>query len=854
MAKLTVDMFDGGITDFPISADLNKYEFGNNFVINEYADLQTRPGTLHDFLTNGVRARLPTNMRVGLMAPQTTGSSADFTIIKQSEKKLFYDNGTTRTELVGPGSASAFDITNMDDEVACSYSEWNNHTFMTHESPFQIPVKIYRDSSTLRLRTAGLPVVAGSGFTATGGAGANYIYALVYKYTYPVGTTTYIDRGRPFSKSFTNIGTATASASPGITVGSIPVLANGTGEHYDTTAIKVEVYRTTNGGSILYYVGEVTNGTTSYSDTTSDNTLVAAGVTIYTTGGVLANDRPPKTKYVHSTSDFTYWAHGYEVSTTSADGELLPQRIWQSKRGDPDSVPASFYADIEEPLTAISSIKSIPIAFGANSVYRLDGTFDNNGRGGMFPKKISDKVGCVGQLSVVQTLSGLYFAGNDGFYYTDGYQIYSLSAEDFKETYSGLIETDLQKKRIYGCYDGLNKRVLWACNTPDSEAGEENNKIFCLYLPKGKFTTWTSGYVGNGPYFTDSVSVSGTTVTVGSTAGMTAGDYVRTTGHSSDIYIVSVDSTTQFTTNASLGSGSIDVEIFANVAIGVDYFSNFQPSSLLNANLTIWQGDGRGFTLKYDEDTLYDTEIDDSVDSAAGATLLTPFKLSILNAYSGPGIDFGTTEVRKWVNHLVAKFRPRGDITSAVAVTPYSENDQNNLEQAMKDVVAQSFYYWGTPLISYGDPRLWRRRQQIVDERRWFPKNGLRCEYKQVHFKSGFVDIYTSTSFPDGVISSGSNGLKVMTVLNQLPDDLHNYWVTFTTDDYVAEYKILSRTDLTFTFLDPANVVPAGTSAAWTIRGYPVNNYINLIEYSLDYVLLEASQDAFSGSTPGASV
>lgn len=850
MSTLSIKGFAGGITDFPVGADLNKYEFADNFVINEYSDLQTRPGTLLDFTTTGVRARVSTALRIGLMAPQTTGVNADFTILKQSSTKLFYDNGSTRTELVGPAAASAFNITSMDETVAFAYSDWNNHTFITHASPYQIPVKAYRETSgALQLRTAGLPRVA-SGFTATGGSGASYIYALVHKYTYNVGSTTYIDRARPVLASFTNIGSATPSSSPGVTVGSIPVLANASGEHYDTSNIKIEVYRTTNAGSVLYFVGEVTNGTTTYSDTTSDNTLVAAGVTIYTTGGVLENDRPPKANYIHSTSDFTFYANGTEVTTTSADGQFLPQRVWQSKRGDPDSVPAVFFTDIEEPITGVSSIKSIPIVFGKNSVYRLDGTFDNSGRGGLFPRKISDKVGCVGHLSIVQTLSGLYFAGNDGFYFTDGYQVTSLSAEDFKETYAGIIETALQKKRIYGCYDGINKRILWATNNSGGDTGTENNKIFCLYLPANKFTTWTSGYSGTGPYLTQNVSVSGTTVTVGSTAGMLAGDFVRTAAHTFDAYIVSVDSGTQFTTNTSIGSGTTMTNFFHDARLGLDFYGNFQPASLLNANDIIWQGDGRGFTLKYDNDTLSDSQLDSAVDGVAGAVAIVPYKLSILNVYSGPALDFGTTEFIKWVSSALIKLRPRGDLSSISSLIPYGENDLDSSLFEMREIVAQSFYHWGTPLVSYGDPRLWRRRQQIIDEMRRFPKNGLRCEYKQLHLKTGFINIYNSNSFPSGIISAGSNGTKIMTVSNILPDDLHAYYITFATDDYVQEYKIIANTTHTFTILDVnGDITAIGAPGDWIIRGYPVTNYINLIEYSMFFEVLGNTQSKFQATS-----
>lgn len=851
MAQFQVKDFTGGQTDFPISADSNKFEKADNLVINQYGDLETRPGLLYDFTTTGIRARLSTNLRIGLLMPQYTGSSKSFTLLKQSSTRLFYDNGTTRTELTGPSSASAFNITNMDASIACAYSEWNEHTFITHEEPWQLGVKVYRDSGgTLRLRTAGLPVVAAAGVSITGGAGTSFIYAFVYKYDYTVGATTYQDVGRPYLKEFTSL-SADPSATPH-SITSIPVLTNATGEHYDTSNIKVMIYRTTGGGSVLYYVGEVTNGTTTYNDTTTDATLLAANNTLYTTGGVLENDRPPKCKYIHSTSDFTYWAHGYEVTTASADGDFIPQRVWQSKRGDPDSVPAAFYTDIEEPITAISSIKSIPIVFGANSVYRLDGTFDLLGRGGLFPRKISDRVGCVGHLSVVQTLDGLYFAGNDGFYFTDGYQIYSLSAEDFKETYSQLIITDLQKKRIYGTYDALNKRILWSVHDPNRDTSTENNTIFCMYVPTKKFTRWNSGYEGSGPFFTASATVGGggTTLTVGSTAGIALGDSVQIEGYENlGLYVTAVTNTVITLNVATTASGTVSVSIFRNAPDQVDLYGQFQPSSMLYANSIVWQGDGRGFTLKYDNDTLYDVMINNSFSSSSGSAI-TPVKRSILFNYAGPVLDLGTTEFRKWANSVLIKARPRVDVSANTAIQPYSENDDNDLLQEMRVIFSTAFYRWGTPEISYGDPRLYRRRQQIVDEIRRFPKNNLRCEYKQIHLRAGFVNLYNSDTYgviTSKVYSAGTHSTLV-TIDLDFPDDLYNSWLY--AEGGTTGYKIIAQSANTITVVGDYS---GTTTNEWVIKSYPVDNYLNLIEYSINYEVMGQTQSSYR-SEPGANV
>jgi hypothetical protein len=76
-----------------------------------------------------------------------------------------------------------------------------------------------------------------------GGAGTgDYLYRFVYKYTYTVGTVTFIDRGAVTEVALTS---ALAPNTSTVAISAIPVLANGATYNWDTTAIKVEIYRTT---------------------------------------------------------------------------------------------------------------------------------------------------------------------------------------------------------------------------------------------------------------------------------------------------------------------------------------------------------------------------------------------------------------------------------------------------------------------------------------------------------------------------------------------------------------------------------------------------------------------------------
>lgn len=856
MAFLTVKDFSGGLTDFPIGGDKSEYELADNLVLDEYRKLVSRPGTELDFTTDMTRARVPNDIdtrRINLMFRQTRGTGETPIIVKQSGDSLRYDNGTTMTELVGPGSASAFALTSpVSALTAYSFAEWNKHTIVTHESPWQIPVKVFSDSGgTLRLRTAGLPPTANT-FIATGGSGANYIYALVRYYSYTVGSVTYVDRSTPTLKEFTNIGTATAGSSPSITVGSIPVLSNATGEHYDTTTIKVEVYRTTNNGTVLYKVGEVTNGTTSLADTTSDNALVD-NEPLYTVSGEVENDRPPKCKYVHGTSDFVYYAHGYEVSTTGADGDFLPQRLWQSKRGDPDSVPASFYTDMEQPIVGVSSARSVPIVFCENSIYRIDGAFDNLGRGGMIAKKISDSVGAAGHLSLVQTLEGVFFAGTDGFYFTDGYKVVPLS-DRFRTTYASLVDTEQKRKRIYGQLNLREQRVYWATFSDKGEAAfeagdDDNSRMFVLDMRQKAFQTHSSGYKADIADVDISATVTATDVVVADTTGIEVGSFVFGADEikplPSGLVVEEVTNGTDLVVSKDTG---LTAEVFdvktLSPSTNACFFRNFLPTALLFFEDKLYFGDRYGFTRYFDNTVASDVWIDPS-----GQTAPASFeRLPIFFQYGSVAHDFGTTEVRKYVSRILVKARPRLDINAEMTLQIYGENDDSDSEHALVHIFFERFYPWGTSAVQWGDPRLWAPLRNIIDVWRKFPAGKLRCEYKQVRFEPAFVNIYLSSVIGEATIAASGNYKTLTLATGSWPTDIVNYYVSAASDSYVTNYLVVERTSSTvIKVLDTSDTLATGAAQEYVVRGYLKEALVNLIEYTIDHTLLSTSQQPYQG-------
>lgn len=276
----------------------------------------------------------------------------------------------------------------------------------------------------------------------------------------------------------------------------LPVLVNDATTNYNVDDITLEIYRTTDGGQTFYKLASVPNGTTFYSDFVNDtlsdpngNPSLTAGQTIYTSGGVVGDDQPPISKYTHILGNTAYYG-----AVTDGD-QYFANRIRQSKENQPDSAPATFFDDLDSPLVGISSARNNLITFCETSIYRMAGQFNSQGQGAITHENISDTLGCLNAKSIIRTEIGVFFAGTDGFYYTDGYQIINITLE-LKDTYANLTATAEQKRSIYGGYDKITRRIWWAMKTAQYDS--DNSIVYVYYLnfgvkPSGVFTTISNG-------------------------------------------------------------------------------------------------------------------------------------------------------------------------------------------------------------------------------------------------------------------------------------------------------------------------------------------------------------------------
>lgn len=457
---LEVKDFSGGMTDNYLAGPGNRGQLFDNLLINNNKKPFTRFGstvldTPQEQVLNGVK-------RISFIFDHRDN------IFTQSEKHVYYGQ---YTELSGPTSNPAFAVGTVTNHISRAF--WNNHSFLVTDS-FSKPIKIYKDTGgNLRLRTAGMPAIAAPVVTVGAGGANNYTYAFYYFYEYTVEGVTFQDLGPTTQVELVSSAAPEINA---ISIASIPVLANSTIDNYDTTNVKIEIYRTQNNGTTFTFVKQITNGTTSTTDNASDSSIVN-NTLIYTTGDVLDNDTPPPAKYIHIADDVALYGWVKE------DGVEIPNKIRQSIQGDPDSCPVDFFDLFPEDIYGINSFQGTFIVFCKESTYRLSGFFDEQGRNGISHLKISDTVGCVSNDSIVQTDIGLFFCSQQGFYYTDGYMVKKISRHLDELTYPSLVLTATQARNMWGSFDKIENRVWWA--TQKEPASNDNDTCFILDLNWG---------------------------------------------------------------------------------------------------------------------------------------------------------------------------------------------------------------------------------------------------------------------------------------------------------------------------------------------------------------------------------
>ena len=784
---LEIDSFSGGITDDYSNAAPNQYQTGHNFFVEFYGGkgkLVQRYGStwlnttdryldLDAYGSDIYRVSHMTTANV--LIPNSSEKQRTRMLVYFTEHKVFtswLDNDKTDPyTLVQPqvsnGQGYDADRPAMEFTPGTAVSDvwstanWEHFLLFTQEGTFgKVKQMITWDWEDTRLMGAWLPIVRNVTYTSTGSA-VNYIYRVLYRRDLDGGDQTYIDRGQYFQLSVQLSAAINSGSTLTLTIDIRDLTTIADAGAYDSNDTVIEVYRTTDDGANFFLVGEKTvpaSGiTTTFVDNVADADLINNEV-LYTETGLVEFSEPPACSYLTLVGTTAYFGN----IIVPSNGDKLPYRLQQSIPGNPRATSPTFYIDMPVAISGIGQHNEIPIVMLINGeVYRIDGEIDPSGAGDMVKTRISREAGCICHGSIVSTDSGCFWAGIDGFYWSDGINVTCIS-EHLSVSYRTLVTTAEQRRRIRGSYDIENQRVHWTCQ-PDGET--EATKVYTLDLKFGvsaqmTFTTWGGG-------------------------------------------------------------------------------DNFTATALFCTDDRIFRGTRGTYLFQHEQDQYSDIDADlDVPDSDDWVTEAVRFE------YLSTMTDFGSSFVKKWVPNITMIFKNLTDIS--VDVT--SINDDGLKTASLQPVRYRGNLLWGDEIF-WGTSDLSWNYTGLIKQRRRFPARSLRCQSKQVGFSNSYAVIVNSSS--RGLASIDAATRTITNLSMDWDTDVAGFTISFPFDDYTRRFTIESVSSDELVVTDDDGFLIDYDSCDWIIEGYPKDERIYLLGYSVSYSFMSHAQTPYRFDATG---
>jgi len=412
--------------------------------------------------------------------------------------------------IINPDLGSFFDV--ADESSYPSSAEWQDQLHVTNSgtiNPIQYnyPMRVWKESEgpdVYKATRLGLPELEPlAPFTQMAFPlqqdpspvpAHQYSYAFIYEYEYYVEDIKFKNVSPVYFETHGTSVIIDGNPLNAVEIVNIPVLNEA---RIDNANVRIGIYRTKDGLTTYYKVGSVANGYSNPSvfiDNVADDDILTggvdefgapiddAGILLYTEGGLTEHFPAPRCKFLMIVNDIAYYMN--VIEETSAGQEVRPYRFVQSIPNAPSAVDQSAFEDLDDVIVGGSHINGLPIIFTKTFIYRIEGFIAADGTGNIRKRIISDTVGCLSHNSIVRTNDGVFFAGNNGIYITDGYKTKRLT-DELDSTYAELVSTIEKSDRIVATYDARKELIYWAFS---DSSDQENDSCWVMNIKKGGFT------------------------------------------------------------------------------------------------------------------------------------------------------------------------------------------------------------------------------------------------------------------------------------------------------------------------------------------------------------------------------
>lgn len=859
--------FSGGITDKYVDGAPNEAKTLDNFVLSEIGKPEVRSG--FDLFLD------PSNSINRVMGIYDLNGELYY-----SSSDLIYridESGQPSDERINSpkvAPAPIFQNTTVNSSYP-SHDTWKNHLIVTNTgddtvSPIQLnrPMVIYKDENDVQQsHEMGIPdypstpdVSPEPVFSKNDAAGTNiYFYRIHYSYTYQVDKLTFKVVGFATQYEVRTINPIDIGVDDNI-ISNLKKF-DGTNTQHDVDSaeglMEIEVYRTTNNGTVFFRINDgnsvpvipVTPNTTpiaNVNDSVKDSDLINRP-TIYTTSGSQRNanetnalvdhSQPPKCKFLTVVNDTAYYANCIDITT----GEHNPHRFYQSIPSSIQGVYELAFEDLKDKIVGISNVNGHPMVFTDTFVYRIEGVIDAFGNGTIRPRVISDTVGCKSHNSIVNTGKELFWAGDDGFYITDGYNVKNITPR-LKTSYQEFTDKSLKATATITPYTftAIKEGVI-------------GNSIMLTFNGVDTLSTVVNAWNAANPFNTVAASGNPDGIIPPQGIALSGGgldnrsDKIYGTYDSKEERIYWGVGDNGFENNKMwvMNLKTRGITTISASLLSLANQASFRTASLIERNGELFRGDEIGLIYRHSLTLTEDIVRDDGeVDKTKWLTSHIPFKL-VTSATA-----FGSAAIKKWVSSATITLKSN----TQVAYKPISINDDSFKTTAMTEVRQMDTGIWADVDFVWGNPDIsWRVKNTISKQRR-FPRNHSRCFFKQIGLEPVITTRFRSDAFDlADIVQVPLNPSEWVITLQsgKWPTNIISDSIAFEHDNYATTLTIKSRTDTTL--LVVGSFIPENINSKWEIKGYNRKQRMEVKSISMKFTPLSREGNRFQQEDSGVN-
>lgn len=275
----------------------------------------------------------------------------------------------------------------------------------------------------------------------------------------------------------------------------------------------------------------------------------------------------------------------------------------------------------------------------------------------------------------------------------------------------------------------------------------------------------------------------------------------------------------------------------------VTRFTGHQPTALTVFDDVLHIGDKDGYVFKQTKGLLMDLVKDTGVAASSWA------KKSVMWNFKQCHHDYGTGSSRKYFTRVTPQFKQQD---TNLSVQIYSDADKGRSISNLPIIRSRKLSDWGDSKIDWTVAQYGASKSgEVIDEFRRFRGDGyLRSNFRSIGFQNAYCVVVASDNMGTANIANVSPNVWSATLTNatyKWPLYSVGYFLRINGVDYPVTTRI---SDAVIRISDSGlTALSVLANQEWELWGYPKNERARLMQFSVVYDLIGATQKDYQGRT-----